>query len=101
MIVIVIISTISIIVAVAPVEQTVNAATRTRTTTNSNTINCQSKTGTASTNIFGTLGYAGGQCTGENGGTVAAGGIKSNSGAVGIHGVQGPNGNSHVGGFRR
>ena len=33
------------------------------------------------------------------GGTAAAGGIKSDSGAVGTHRIQGPNGNSHFGGF--
>ncbi|HEY6883992.1 MAG TPA: hypothetical protein VI278_08150 [Nitrososphaeraceae archaeon] len=53
------------------------------------------------TAVFGTLKYAGGKCTGQNGGTVAAGGIKSGSGAVGTHRTQGPNGNSHFGGFIR
>jgi hypothetical protein len=28
-----------------------------------------------------------------------AGGVKSNSGAVGMHRIQGPNSNSHFGGF--
>ena len=71
------------------------------TTANSNTINCQSKKGSANTAPFGTLKYAGGTCTGKNGGTAAAGGVKSNSGAVGIHGIQGPNGSSHAGGIRK
>ena len=69
------------------------------TTTNTNTINCQSKKGGTNTAVFGTLKYAGGKCTGQNGGTVAAGGIKSDSGAVGTDRIQGPNGNSHFGGF--
>jgi hypothetical protein len=38
---------------------------------------------------------------GENGGTVAVGGFNSNSGSVGIHGIQGPNANSHFGCFRK
>ncbi|MGB8036235.1 MAG: hypothetical protein WCF03_20665 [Nitrososphaeraceae archaeon] len=38
---------------------------------------------------------------GENGGTVAAGGVNSNSGSIGMHGIQGPNANSHFGGFRK
>jgi hypothetical protein len=45
------------------------------------------------------LNFATGKCTGENGGTVAAGGVKSNSGAIGMHGINYPNDNSHVGGF--
>jgi len=105
------ISTISIIlVAMASVGQRVDfasAATSTATksaattiTPNTNDINCQSKKGTANTETaLGTLKFAGGKCTGENGGTVAAGGIKSGLGAIGIHGIQGPNGNSHIGGF--
>ncbi|MBV9177003.1 MAG: hypothetical protein JO297_08190 [Nitrososphaeraceae archaeon] len=69
------------------------------TISNTNTINCQSKKGSTNTAVFGTLKYAGGKCTGQNGGTVAAGGVKSNSGAVGMHHTQGPNSNSHFGGF--
>ena len=82
-----IISTISLIVTMASIEQKANAATNTTTNINTNTA------------VFGTLKYAGGKCTGQNGGTVAAGGIKSDSGAVGTDRIQGPNGNSHFGGF--
>lgn len=80
------VATISIIVTMVSVEQTVNAVTTTTatTTSNANTINCQSKKGTTSTTTaLGTLKFAGGKCTGENGGTVAAGGVKSNSGTIG------------------
>jgi hypothetical protein len=96
-----IISTISLIVTMASIEQKANAATSTTTNINTNTINCQSKKGGTNTAVFGTLKYAGGKCTGQNGGTVAAGGIKSDSCAVGTHRTQGPNGNSHFGGFIR
>jgi hypothetical protein len=52
------------------------------------------KKGSTNTAIFGTLKYPSGKCTGQNGGTIAAGeNFKSNSG------VQGPNSNSHFGGF--
>jgi len=69
-------------------------------TPNTNDINCQSKKGTANTETaLGTLKFAGEKCAGENGGTVAAGGVKSNPGAIGIHGINGPNDNSHIGGF--
>jgi hypothetical protein len=44
------------------------------TTTNTNTINCQSKKGSTNTAVFGTLKYARGKCTAQNGGTIAAGG---------------------------
>jgi hypothetical protein len=70
-----------------------------KNTITSNDINCQSKKGTANTANLGNLKFAGGKCTGENGGTVAAGGVKSNSGAIGMHGINGPNGSSHMGGF--
>ena len=96
---ILIISTISAIVTMVPMEQKANAATNTTTDVNTNTINCQSKKGSTNTAIFGTLKYAGGKCTGQNGGTIAAGGVKSNSGALGVHRTQGPNRNSHFGGF--
>jgi hypothetical protein len=72
-----IISTISLIVRMASIEQKANAATSTTTNINTNTINCQSKKGGTNTAPFGTLKYAGGKCTGQNGGTVAAGGIMS------------------------
>ena len=42
---------------------------------------------------------SGDKCEGENGGKSAPGGIKTDSGALGLHGSQGPNGNSHFGGF--
>ena len=104
---ILIVSTISVIlVTMTSFEQIANAATistttksGSATTPNGNDINCQSKTGTANTANLGTLKLGGAKCTGENGGTVAAGGVKSNAGAIGVHGIQGPNGNSHVGGF--
>ena len=100
-------STISItLVTATSVGQGVNAvlATTTKsattTTPNGNNINCQSKNGSADTQTsLGNLRFAAGKCTGENGGTVSAGGVKSNSGAIGMHGTNGPNGNSHVGGF--
>jgi hypothetical protein len=48
-----------------------------------NNINCQSKTRTTNTQTnLGTLKLGGAKCTGENGGTAAVGGIKSNSGAI-------------------
>jgi hypothetical protein len=94
-----IVSSISLIVTMASMEQKANAATSTTTNINTNTINCQSKKGGTNTAPFGTLKYAGGKCTGQNGGTVTAGGVKSDSGAVGTHRTQGPNGNSHFGGF--
>ena len=73
---------------------TTKSAART-ITPNTNDINCQSKKGTANTETaLGTLKFAG-----ENGGTVAAGGVKSNPGAIGIHGINGPNEDSHIGGF--
>ncbi len=104
------VSTVTIIlVGMASGGQRVDAASAVTTTKsadrtiNPNTnddINCQSKKGTANTETaLGTLKFAGGKCTGENGGTVAAGGVKSNSGAIGIHGITGPNDNSHIGGF--
>lgn len=83
----------------ASVVTTTKSAART-ITPNTNDINCQSKKGTANTETdLGTLKFAGEKCTGENGGTVAAGGVKSNSGAIGIHGINGPNDNSRIGGF--
>jgi hypothetical protein len=102
------ISTVTIIlVTMTSIEQRANAASAVTTTKstaatitpNANDINCQSKKETANTANLGTLKLAGGKCTGENGGTVAAGGVKSNSGVIGMHGINGPNGNSHVGGF--
>jgi len=45
--------------------------------------------------------YAAGKCTDENGGTVTAGGDKSSSGLVGIHGIERRNGNSHFEGFSK
>ena len=99
---------IIILVTMASVGQRVDAASAVTTTKsaartitpNTNDINCQSKKGTANTETaLGTLKFAGGKCTGENGGTVGAGGVKSNSGAIGIHGINGPNDNSHIGGF--
>ena len=106
--VILVVSIISVtLVTTISVEQRVNAALATTTTKNAtattpngNNINCQSKNGSANTQTsLGTLRFAGGKCTGENGGTVAAGGVKSNSGAIGMHGINCPNDNSHVGGF--
>jgi hypothetical protein len=83
----------------ASVVTTTKSAART-ITPNTNDINCQSKKGTANTETdLGALKFAGEKCTGENGGTVAAGGVKFNSGAIGIHGINGPNDNSHIGGF--
>ena len=102
-------STVAIIlVAMASGGQRVDATSAVTTTKsadrtinpNTNDINCQAKKGTENTETaLGTLKFAGGKCTGENGGTVAAGGVKSNSGAIGIHGITGPNDNSHIGGF--
>jgi hypothetical protein len=74
------------LVTTISVEQRVNAALATTTTTksattttpNGNNINCQSKNGSTNTQTsLGTLRFAAGKCTGENGGTVAAGGITS------------------------
>lgn len=106
---ILVVSTITIIlVTMASAGQRVDATTAVTTTKsadrtitpNTNDINCQSKKGTANTETdLGTLKFAGGKCTGENGGTVAAGGVKSNSGAIGMHAINGPNDNSHIGGF--
>ena len=95
---------IMILVTMASIGQRGDAASAVTTTKsaartitpNTNDINCQSKKGTAP---LGTLKFAGEKCTGENGGTVAAGGVKSNPGAIGIHGINGPNDNSHIGGF--
>ena len=105
---ILIVSTICVVlVTMTSFEQIANAATTSSTTTksstttspNGNNINCQSKTGTANTQTnLGTLKLGGAKCTGENGGTATVGGIKSNSG-IGMHGIKGPNGNSHFGGF--
>jgi CHRD domain len=78
-----------------------STATANSKNTNPNSINCQSKKGSTNTAAFGTLKYAGGKCTGQNGVSVAAGGVKSNSGSVGIHGTRGPNGNSHFGDIRK
>jgi hypothetical protein len=83
--VIVVASTISItLVTATSVGQGVNAvlATTTKsattTTPNGNNINCQSKNGSADTQTsLGNLRFAAGKCTGENGGTVSAGGITS------------------------
>ena len=66
--------------------------------TSKNTIDCNSKKGTADT-AAGAIKFGGAKCEGQNGGTVAAGGIKSGSGAIGLHGSQGPNDNSHFGGI--
>ena len=63
-----------------------------------NTIDCNSKKGTANT-FAGSLNYGGVKCEGQNGGTASAGGIKSNSGTIGMHGIQGPKDNSHIGGI--
>lgn len=99
---------IMILVTMASIGQRVDAASAVTTTKSAartitpstNDINCQSKKGTANTETaLGTLKFAGEKCTGENGGTVAAGGVKSNPGAIGIHGINGPNDNSHIGGF--
>ena len=61
----------------ASVVTTTKSAART-ITPNTNDINCQSKKGTANTETdLGTLKFAGEKCTGENGGTVTAGGDKS------------------------
>ena len=65
---------------------------------NTSTIDCNSKKGTADT-AAGAIKFGGAKCEGQNGGTVAAGGIKSGSGAIGLHGSQGPNDNSHFGGI--
>jgi hypothetical protein len=65
------------------------------TSTGINTIDCNSKKGTADT-FAGPLKYGGVKCEGQNGGTASAGGIKSNSGSIGIHGIIGPNDNSHL-----
>jgi hypothetical protein len=62
---------------------------------NPNTIDCNSKKGTADT-FAGPLKYGGVKCEGQNDGTASAGGIKSNSGSIGIHGIIGPNDNSHL-----
>ncbi len=61
-----------------------------------NTINCNSKKGTAHT-LAGALNYVGVKCEGQNGGTASTGGIKFNSGAIGMHGMQGPKDNSDIG----
>jgi hypothetical protein len=61
-------------------------------------VDCNSKKGTTNT-FAGSLNYGGVKCEGQNGGTAAAGGIKSDSGTVGIHGIQTPNDNSHLGGI--
>ena len=74
-------------------------STPTTSSENTNNINCQSNKGTENTANPGTLNFAGGKCIGENGGTVAAGGVKSNPGSIGMHGINGPNGYSHIGGF--
>jgi hypothetical protein len=60
--------------------------------------NCNSKKGTADTSA-GAFKYGGAKCEGQNGGTVAAGGIKSGSAVIGLHGSQEPSGNSHFGGI--
>ncbi len=78
-----------------------STATANSKNTNPNSINYQSKKGSTNTAGFGTLNCAGGNCTGQNGVSLAAGGVKSNSGSVGVHGTRGPNGNSHFGGFRK
>ena len=64
-----------------------------------NAIDCNSKKGTTANTLVGPLNYGGVKCEGQNGETVAAGGIKSGSGSIGLHGSQGPNGNSHFGGI--
>ena len=66
--------------------------------TSKNTIDCNSKKGTADTSV-GALKYGGAKCEGQNSGTAPAGGIKSGSGDIGLHGSQLPNGNSHFGGI--
>jgi hypothetical protein len=63
-------------------------------------VDCNSKKGTTNT-FAGSLNYGGVKCEGQNGGTAAAGGIKSDSGTIGIHGIQTPNDNSHLGGISK
>jgi hypothetical protein len=62
-----------------------------------NAIDCNSKKGTTNT-LAGSLNYGGVKCEGQNGGTAFAGGLGSNSGSIGIHGIQGPNDNAHFAG---
>lgn len=62
-----------------------------------NAIDCNSKKGTTNT-IVGSLNYGGVKCEGQSGGTAFAGGIGSDSGSVGIHGIHGPNDNAHFAG---
>ncbi len=67
---------------------------------NSNPIDCSSKKGSANT-LAGPLNYGGVKCEGQNGGTAAAGGIKSEPGSIEIHGIQGSNDKTHFGGILR
>jgi hypothetical protein len=92
--VIVIVSIICMIITMTPIAQVSNAVD----SINTSTIDCNSKKGTADT-AAGAFKFGGAKCEGQNGGTVAAGGIKSGSGSIGLHGSQGPNGNSHFGGI--
>jgi hypothetical protein len=87
-----VISLICMIITMIPVVQVSNAVD----SINTSTIDCNSKKGTADTSA-GAFKYGGAKCEGQNGGTVAAGGIKSGSGDIRLHGSQGPNGNSHFG----
>lgn len=89
-----IIAIISMILTTIPIIQVSNAINNPIT----NTIDCNSKKGTANT-LAGALNYGGVKCEGQNGGTASAGGIKSNSGTIGMHGIQGPKDNSHIGGI--
>ena len=63
-----------------------------------NAIDCNSKKGTTTNPIVGSLNYGGVKCEGQNGGAAFAGGIGSGSGSIGIHGIHGPNDNAHFAG---
>jgi hypothetical protein len=92
--IIAVVTFIFMIIMMTPIAQVSNAVD----SINTSTIDCNSKKGTADT-AAGALKFGGAKCEGQNGGTVAAGGIKSGSGAIGLHGSQGPNDNSHFGGI--
>jgi hypothetical protein len=95
--VVLIIIIIIMISTITPILQVSNAAAVISINT-APPVDCNSKKGTTNT-FAGSLNYGGVKCEGQNGGTAAAGGIKSDSGTVGIHGIQTPNDNSHLGGI--
>ncbi len=98
--VLVFISMMFTLVSLAQISYSLPNLTANPITTNTNTIDCDSKKGTADTQA-GNFKYGSLKCECDNGGTLAAGGINSDSESIRLHDSKGPNDNSHIGGISR